>query len=36
MGAISRFGDAVPVTAPDGASTTVAPNVAHAVLVRAG
>ena len=35
VGAISRFGDAVPVTRADGASTTVTPNVAHAVLVRA-
>ena len=35
VGSISRFGEAVPVTAPDGASTTVAPLVAHAVLVRA-
>jgi DtxR family Mn-dependent transcriptional regulator len=35
VGAISRFGEAVPVNTTDGASTTVAPNVAHAVLVRA-
>src|SRR6476661_6474674 len=32
VGAISRFGEAVPVNTTDGASTTVAPNVAHAVL----
>jgi hypothetical protein len=32
---ISRFGEAVPVSTDDSASTTVAPNVAHAVLVRA-
>jgi DtxR family transcriptional regulator, iron-dependent repressor len=31
---ISRFGDAVPVTS-DGASSEVAPLIAHAVLVRA-
>jgi DtxR family Mn-dependent transcriptional regulator len=35
VGAISRFGEAVPVSTTDGGSTTVAPNVAHAVLVRA-
>jgi DtxR family transcriptional regulator, Mn-dependent transcriptional regulator len=34
-GSISRFGEAVPVTAPEGTPTTVAPLVAHAVLVRA-
>ncbi|WP_147201310.1 FeoA domain-containing protein, partial [Pseudonocardia asaccharolytica] len=32
--AIPRFGDAVPVVA-DGAEATVAPLIAHAVLVRA-
>jgi DtxR family Mn-dependent transcriptional regulator len=32
--AISRFGDAVPVAA-DGADASVAPLIAHAVLVRA-
>jgi DtxR family transcriptional regulator, Mn-dependent transcriptional regulator len=35
VGVISRFGEAVPVSTDDSASTTVAPNVAHAVLVRA-
>ena len=35
VGAISRFGEAVPVNTTNGASTRVAPNVAHAVLVRA-
>jgi DtxR family Mn-dependent transcriptional regulator len=35
VGSISRFGEPVPVTAPDGAATTVASLVAHAVLVRA-
>jgi hypothetical protein len=35
VGVISRFGEAVPVNTGDGASTTVAPGVAHAVLVRA-
>jgi len=34
VGVISRFGEPVPVTAPDGTATTVAPQVAHAVLVR--
>ncbi|WP_181784271.1 metal-dependent transcriptional regulator [Pseudonocardia pini] len=34
VGAIPRFGDAVPVTA-DGETATVAPLIAHAVLVRA-
>jgi DtxR family transcriptional regulator, Mn-dependent transcriptional regulator len=35
VGAISRFGEAVPVRTGDGGSSTVAANVAHAVLVRA-
>jgi DtxR family Mn-dependent transcriptional regulator len=35
VGVISHFGEAVPVTADDGTSTVVAPQVAHAVLVRA-
>ena len=34
VGAISRFGEAVPVSTVDAGSTTVAANVAHAVLVR--
>jgi DtxR family transcriptional regulator, Mn-dependent transcriptional regulator len=34
VGSIPRFGDAVPVTA-DGETATVAPLIAHAVLVRA-
>jgi DtxR family transcriptional regulator, Mn-dependent transcriptional regulator len=33
--AIPRFGDAVPVVSGDGSESTVAPLVAHAVLVRA-
>jgi DtxR family transcriptional regulator, Mn-dependent transcriptional regulator len=35
VGAISRFGDAVPVTGGDGPGAAVAPLIAHAVLVRA-
>ena len=35
VGSISRFGDDVPVTTPDGTSATVPAGVAHAVLVRA-
>jgi DtxR family Mn-dependent transcriptional regulator len=35
VGTISRFGEPVPLTTPDGTSATVAPLVAHAVLVRA-
>jgi DtxR family transcriptional regulator, Mn-dependent transcriptional regulator len=35
VGPISRFGDDVPVTTPDGTSATVPAGVAHAVLVRA-
>ena len=35
VGAISRFGEAVPVSTVDAGSTTIAANVAHAVLVRA-
>jgi DtxR family Mn-dependent transcriptional regulator len=35
VGAISHFGEPVPVTAADGTSTVVAAHVAHAVLVRA-
>lgn len=34
VGVIGRFGDPVPLSGPDGATTTVAPLVAHAVLVR--
>jgi DtxR family Mn-dependent transcriptional regulator len=34
VGSIARFGDAVPVTA-EGESATVAPLIAHAVLIRA-
>lgn len=34
VGATPRFGEPVPVTAADGTATTVAPLVAHAVLVR--
>jgi DtxR family transcriptional regulator, Mn-dependent transcriptional regulator len=35
VGAISRFGEDVPVVAPGGGSSSVAALVAHAVLVRA-
>jgi DtxR family transcriptional regulator, Mn-dependent transcriptional regulator len=35
VGAISRFGEPVPLDGVDGASATVAPLLAHAVLVRA-
>ena len=34
VGPTPRFGEPVPVTAADGTATTVAPMVAHAVLVR--
>ena len=34
VGAISCFGEPVPVTAPDGAPTALSAAVAHAVLVR--
>jgi len=35
VGSISRFGEAVPVSTVDGGATSIAANVAHAVLVRA-
>jgi DtxR family Mn-dependent transcriptional regulator len=35
VGSISRFGEAVPVSAHDSTPTTVVPHLAHAVLVRA-